>query len=80
MKRFVAIAAALAASTVIVPTGLHASGDDHSLAEDVGADEDARKAAALAEALAAGEIWLDQYRQYERIPALSAAIVTKRFI
>lgn len=75
MKRFVAIAAALAASTAIVPASLHASGDAHSAAQGLGEEADAKRAAALQEALIAGEIWLDQYRLYERIPALSAAIV-----
>jgi CubicO group peptidase (beta-lactamase class C family) len=75
MKRIVALAAALAATTAVIPANLQAQAGEHQAAADAQAGADLQRAEAMAEALALGEIWLEQYRQYQRIPAISAAIV-----
>ena len=67
--------ATLALSTAMVATPLSVQADDHTADGNAAEEKVAKEAVAMAEAIALAEIWLEQFRQYERIPAISAAVV-----
>ena len=80
MKRLVAVAVALAATTAMIPLPLLA-GDDRQAAqneESAAAARDAQQANMLGEAVTAANYWLEQTRQYKRIPAMSVALVNNQ--
>ena len=68
--------ATLALTTALAATPLSVQADDHAASEGTEeAEKAAKEAAAMGEAMALAEIWLEQFRQYENIPAISAAVV-----
>lgn len=78
MKRLAAAAVALAATTAMIPLPLLAGGDHHAAQEDAKAASDVQQANALGEAVTAADYWLEQTRQYKRIPAMSVALVNNQ--
>lgn len=74
MKRITAMAAALVMTTALAPAPLSAFGERHS-EEDAKAAKQSEQVVALGEAVQMADIWLEQYRQYRSIPALSVAVV-----
>src|SRR3546814_17938342 len=77
MARAKALALAMAAALATMPFQAAAdAGEAVRVAGHLDAPgEQARKAAAMSEAVALADIWLDQTRQYAHIPALSVALV-----
>lgn len=78
MKRLAVLAGGLAALTLASPA-LPAAGQSGSasrISREVPAEQaSAHEAAALAEAVNAARYWVEQYRRYQRIPAISVALV-----
>ena len=79
MKRLIAFAAALSATTALATTGHGAGFEHHEPADTETAakpdDGKAKEAAAMGEALRLADIWLETERAYENIPAMSVAVV-----
>ena len=76
MKAILKAGAALAVLGMVVPAGARSGGERHAEAADhQAADGEAAKAAALAEAMRAAELWIEGQRQFRKIPAISAAVV-----
>lgn len=74
MKSLTALAAVLAATTALIPAPTIASADRQSAITAQPAQPTAQEDA-LREAVLAADYWLEQIRQYRRIPALSVALV-----
>lgn len=74
MKSARRLLAALALSTALAAAPIGARGNHHA-SEATISDAEAKQAAALGEAVAAADYWLEQRRKYQRIPALSVALV-----
>lgn len=79
MKRLIAFAAALTATTALTATAQGAGFEHHAAAASETAakadDGKAKEAAAMGEALRLAGIWLETERAYENIPAMSVAVV-----
>ncbi|QKG70766.1 serine hydrolase domain-containing protein [Erythrobacter mangrovi] len=71
MKALFKVGAALAVLGMVVPAQAQPGGDDPATVQSAA---DPAKAAAMAEALQAAELWVDAWRQYRKIPAISAAV------
>ena len=76
MKAIYRADAALAVMGMMVPPTMGSAREHHApAASQQGQGADEAKAAALAEAMRAAELWIEGRRQYRRIPAISAAVV-----
>ncbi|UOR09263.1 beta-lactamase family protein [Qipengyuania flava] len=76
MKAIYRAGAALAVMGMMVPPTTGSAREHHApAASQQGQGADEAKAAALAEAMRAAELWIEGRRQYRRIPAISAAVV-----
>lgn len=71
MKGFLRAGAALALAGMIVPAPALAGGGPAAVH---GTPTDAARAEALAEASRAAELWIEGWRQYRKIPAISVAV------
>lgn len=81
MKLRGAILANLAAVSVIAVSATSLSAQREAPPEqeisDGNREEATKKAAAMSEAIRLADLWFEQYREYERIPALSVALVVE---
>ncbi|MBX7528087.1 serine hydrolase domain-containing protein [Qipengyuania vesicularis] len=72
MRALFKTSAALAAIAMAVPA--ISGGDDHANSEAPSAEEQAKQAAAMGEAMRAAELWIEGQRQFRKIPGLSVAV------
>lgn len=77
MKPLAAVAVMLAATSAIMPAPLGALSNRQAVQSELEGKpgDQEQRATALREAVVAVDYWLDQARQYSRIPALSVALV-----